>query len=143
MDVVCFSCKVAQNPPAPYVNIQNCRVYEKSDLRTCRIGVIVYVGQACFPYMQNWGPNACRCGMFFVQGGPEPALYILLQFQSIAAIHKLFTCIWKIYVTDTNILEFGLCNFLNYDAQFILFHKKNLRLTDIPTTCVCIERIII
>ena len=24
------------------------------------------------PDMQNWGPSACRCGMFFVQGGPEP-----------------------------------------------------------------------
>ena len=46
-------------------------VYEKSVLRTCRIGVILHVGRACFSYMQNWGPCACRCGMFFVQGGPE------------------------------------------------------------------------
>ena len=30
--------------------------------------------------MHNWGPSACtrRCGMFFVQAAPEPALYILL-----------------------------------------------------------------
>ena len=53
-------------------------VYEKSVFRKCRIGVIVHVGRACFSYMQNWGPSVCRCGMFFVQGGPEPALYILL-----------------------------------------------------------------
>ena len=27
--------------------------------------------------MQNWGPSACRCGMFFVQAAPEPPLCIL------------------------------------------------------------------
>ena len=70
---------LVQNPPAPDVYMQNCRVYEKSDLRTCRIGVILHVGQACFPYMQSWGNCACRCGMFFVQGGPEPAFCILLH----------------------------------------------------------------
>ena len=63
--------------PAPDVYMQNCRVYEKSDLRTCRIGVIPRVRKTLFSYMQNWGTSACGCGMFFVQGGPEPALYIL------------------------------------------------------------------
>ena len=53
-------------------------MYEKSVFRTCRIGVIVYVGRACFSYMHNWGPSACRCGMFFVQAAPEPPLSILL-----------------------------------------------------------------
>ena len=38
----------------------------QSVLRTCRIGVRVYVGRACFPYKQNWGPSACRPNAFSV-----------------------------------------------------------------------------
>ena len=36
--------------------------------------VILHVDVVCFSYMHNWGPSVCRCGMFFVQGGPEPEL---------------------------------------------------------------------
>ena len=38
----------------------------QSVLRTCRIGVRVYVGRACFPYKQNWGPSVCRPNAFSV-----------------------------------------------------------------------------
>ena len=53
-------------------------MYEKSVLRTCRIGVRVCVRKKCLVYMHNWGSSVCRPSMFFVQAVPEPPLSILL-----------------------------------------------------------------
>ena len=73
VDVVCFSYKVVQNPPSVYSKPNSQR-----QMCTCKITSRVRVRKKCFSYMQNWGNCACRCGMFFVQGGPEPAFCILL-----------------------------------------------------------------
>ena len=42
--------------PAPDVYMQNCRVYEKSVFRTCRIGVRVHVDVVCFSYKLRQNP---------------------------------------------------------------------------------------